>query len=283
MSEYENIRYEQVGRVARLILSRPQYRNAQSRRLTEELDAAFIAASEDPGVGAIVLMGAGDHFSAGHDLGTPEEQVDRDERAYEEGLRGRYRRGWDLNIDTNLRWRNLPKPTIAAVQGYCIFAGWAIASACDIIFAADDARFLPANFQYFSVPWDLGARKAKEILFESRFIDAEEACNLGFVNRVIPRADLDAEVMAYAARVADNDPFQLRMTKLAINQALDIQGFTTHINGAYSHYTLSSQGEQDPDYALKDPRKEGKRRRPMVQRAMENYERMQGGTPGKES
>ena len=268
--EYEYIRTEQVGRVRRLILNRPQARNAQSRRLTEELDDAFVAAEEDAGTGVIVLMGAGDHFSAGHDLGTPQEVADRDARPTQSGLRGRYERGFDLNIDTNLRWRNLRKPTIAAVQGYCIFAGWAIASACDIIFAADDAMFLPANFQYFSVPWDLGSRKAKEILFESRFIAAQEAHDLGFVNRVIARADLDAEVMAYAARVAENDPFQLWMTKLAINQAEDAQGFTTHIRDAFNLHMLSSVGEGDPDYALRKP--EGQRRRPMVQRAMENYE-----------
>ena len=77
-----------------------------------------------------------------------------------------------MNIDPTLRWRNVPKPTIAAVHGYCIFAGWIIASACDLVFAADDAMFLPTNFQYFSVPWDLHARKAKEVLFESRFVDA---------------------------------------------------------------------------------------------------------------
>ena len=268
--EYEYIRTEQVGRVRRLILNRPQARNAQSRRLTEELDDAFVAAEEDAGTGVIVLMGAGDHFSAGHDLGTPQEVADREARPTQSGLRGRYERGFDLNIDTNLRWRNLRKPTIAAVQGYCIFAGWAIASACDIIFAADDAMFLPANFQYFSVPCDLGSRKAKEILFESRFIAAQEAHDLGFVNRVIARADLDAEVMAYAARVAENDPFQLWMTKLAINQAEDAQGFTTHIRDAFNLHMLSSVGEGDPDYALRKP--EGQRRRPMVQRAMENYE-----------
>jgi enoyl-CoA hydratase len=271
---YTQIRYEQQGRVARLMLARPKYRNAQSRLLVEELDAAFARAAEDDGVGAIVLLGEGDHFSAGHDLGTPEEMADRDARPYEDGLRGRYRRTWDLNVDVCLRWRNLPKPTVAAVQGYCIFAGWIIASACDVVFAADDARFLPTNFQYFSVPWDLHPRKAKEILFESRFIDAAEACDLGFVNRVCPRPDLERETMEYAARVAENDPFQLRMIKLAINQAQDGQGFTPHIYGAHALYMLSSMGESDPGYALKKP--EG-RRRPMVQRAMENYERARGG------
>jgi enoyl-CoA hydratase len=267
---FTQVRYEQQGRVARLILDRPSYRNAQSRLLIEELDAAFARAADDEGVGAIVLMGAGDHFSAGHDLGTPEELADREARPYPDGLRGKYARNWDMNVDVCLRWRNLPKPTIAAVQGYCIFAGWIIASSCDVIFAADNARFLPTNFQYFSVPWDLHHRKAKEILFESRFLDAEEACDLGFVNRVLPLAELDAEVMDYALRVAENDPFQLRMIKLAINQALDGQGFTPHIYGAHALYMLSSTGESDPGYALQKP--EG-RRRPMVQRAMDNYER----------
>jgi enoyl-CoA hydratase len=270
MSDYRQIRYEQDGRVARLVLNRPRYRNAQSRVLIEELDDAYARAAADDGVGAIVLMGEGDHFSAGHDLGTPEELADREERPIGEGLRGRYRRSWDMNIDPTLRWRNIPKPTIAAVHGYCIFAGWIIASASDVVFAADDAMFLPTNFQYFSVPWDLRARKAKEILFESRFIDAREAEELGFVNRVLPRERLAEEAMAYAARVAANDPFQLRMIKLAINQAQDAQGFTQHIYGAHALHMLSSTGEGDAGYALDKP--DGKRR-PMVQRAFENYER----------
>lgn len=268
--DYTQIRYEQDGRVARLVLNRPNYRNAQSRILVEELDHAFSRAAEDDSVGAIVLLGEGDHFSAGHDLGTTEELADREARPYEESLRGRYKRTWDLNVEVCMRWRNLPKPTVAAVQGYCIFAGWIIASSCDVIFASKDALFLPTNFQYFSVPWDLHHRKAKEILFESRFIDAEEAHDLGFVNRVVEPAALRDEVMEYARTVAENDPFQLRMIKLAINQAQDGQGFAPHIYGAFALHMLSQTGEQDPGYALKKP--EG-RRRPMVQRAMENYEK----------
>jgi enoyl-CoA hydratase len=266
----EQVRYEIDGHVALLTLARPQYRNAQSRRLLEELDAGFARAVEDTDVHVVVLRGEGDHFSAGHDLGTPEELADREERPFQEGMRGRYKRSWDNNVDKTMRWRNLPKPTIAAVQGYCIFGGWIIASGMDIVIAADDAMFLPTNFQYFSVPWDLHPRKAKEILFESRFIGAAEAEELGFVNRVVPRDRLDAEVLAYAHRVADNDPFQLRMIKLAINQAQEAQGFASHIYGAHALHMLSSVGEGDPDYALRRP--EG-RRRPMVQRALENFER----------
>lgn len=271
MTDYKQILYDVSGGIGVITTNRPGVRNAQSRVLLEEMDDAFSRAAHDPGVRVIVLRGAGDHFSGGHDLGTPEEVADRKARPAAEGLRGRYERSWDLYVDATLRWRNVPKPTIAAVQGYCIFGGWMIASACDVIFAADDALFLPTNFQYFSVPWDMHPRKAKAILFESRLVDAREAEELGFVTWVVPRAALDTEVMEYAARVAENDPFQLRMIKLAINQAQEAQGFTGHIYAAHAMHMLSSTGESDPGYALTKP--EGGRQRPMVQRAFENYER----------
>ncbi|MCZ6874842.1 MAG: enoyl-CoA hydratase-related protein [bacterium] len=265
---YEQILYEMEGPVLRLTCNRPRYRNAQSRRLLEELDDAFARAADDLDVRVIVLMGAGDHFSGGHDLGTPEELADRQERPFQEGIRGRFQRTRELHVNMTLRWRNVPKPTIAVVQGYCIFGGWMIASAMDFIFAADDAMFLGANFQYFSIPWDIHPRKAKEILYASRFIDAPEALQLGLVNRVIPRQQLVAETMAYANLVAQNDPFQLRLIKMAVNQQQDGQGFAAHLTAAHTMHVLSAVGESDPDYALQKP--EG-RRRPMVQQAFENY------------
>ncbi len=266
--DYAQILYELDGHVLRVTCNRPSYRNAQSRRLLEELDDAFARASEDTEVRVIVLMGAGDHFSAGHDLGTPDEQADRQQRPRQAGLRGRFHHSREHFVEKTLRWRNVAKPTIAAVQGYCIFGGWMIASAMDIIFAADDAMFLGVNFQYFSIPWDVHPRKVKEILYESRFIDAQEALELGLANRVIPREQLEAETMAYAHRVAQNDPFQLRLIKMAVNQMQDGQGFTSHITAAHTMHILSSTGEADPDYALAKP--EG-RRRPMVQQAFEHY------------
>ncbi len=266
--DYNDILYEPDGHILRLTCNRPNYRNAQSRRLLEELDDAFARAAEDVNIRVIVLMGAGDHFSAGHDLGTPEEQADRGERPRQEGIRGRFHHSREHFVNKTLRWRNVPKPTLAAVQGYCIFGGWMIASAMDVIFAADDAMFLGANFQYFSIPWDMPDRKAKEILYESRFIDAHEALALGLVNRVVPRPQLDT-AMDYARVVAQNDPFQLRMVKMAVNQRQDGQGFAAHLSAAHTMHMLSSTGESDPDFALAQP--DG-RRRPMVQRAFENYE-----------
>ena len=275
--EYKDITYEVVDRVARITANRPRYRNAQSTPMLIEMDHAFERANFDLDVRVIVLGGAGDHFSAGHDLGTPEETEYRaTEYTIEEGVRGRYNHTREQFVDKTLRWRNVQKPTIAAVQGYCIFGGWIIASAMDVIFAAEDAMFLGTNFQYFSIPWDIHHRKAKEILFESRFVDAEEALALGLVNRVVPRDRLNDEVMEYAATVAENDPFQLRMIKLAVNGAQDAQGFNQHITAAHSSFLLSSQGEKDPDYALAAP--DG--RRPMVQQAMVKYEAAQAKKRG---
>ncbi|MEZ5557857.1 MAG: enoyl-CoA hydratase-related protein [Pseudomonadales bacterium] len=266
----QSVRYEVSDHVARITLDRPQVRNAQSRALLEALDAAFARAAEDPQVHVVALFGAGDHFSGGHDLGSAEERADREARPLQAGLRGRFHHSREHFVDKTLRWRNFPKPTIAGVQGYCIFAGWMIASAMDVIYAAEDAMLLGANFQYFSIPWDVHPRRAKEMLFESRFIDGREAMDLGLVNRVFPRAELEGAVLDYAARIARNDPFQLRMIKQAVNQMQDAQGFTGHIYSAHALHILSSEGEKDPDYALRVP--EGARR-PMVERAFENYRR----------
>ena len=143
-----------------------------------------------------------------------------------------------------------------------------VASAMDIIYAADNAMFLASNFQYFSVPWDIHPRRAKEMLFESRFIDAHEAQQLGLVNRVFSPAALKPAVLEYAERIAKNDPFQLRMMKQAVNQMQDVQGFAGFITAAHHMHMLSSEAEQDPDYALRVPTGA---RRPMVERAFENY------------
>ncbi len=272
-----DVLYEVSDQVARIKVNRPRYRNAQSRRLLEALDDAFADAGRDRDVHVIALFGAGEHFSGGHDLGTPEEAADREDRPLQEGVRGLFDHSREQFVEKSMRWRNVPKPTIAGVQGYCIFGGWIVASAMDIVYAAESAMFLASNFQFFTVPWDVHPRKAKEFLFESRFIDAEEARRLGLVNRVVPADRLEAEVLEYAERVARNDPFQLRMIKLAVNQMQDGQGFHAHITSAHAMHMLSAQGERDPDYALRAP--EGRshagpeaRRRPMVQRALEHYE-----------
>ena len=149
---FGHIRYEVNAPIASVILNRPKQRNAQSRQLLEEMDQALTLATDDDNVKVIVVYGEGDHFSAGHDLGSDDERNDQERRPYPEGVRGRFIRSRDLYVDYSLRWRDIPKPTIAAVQGYCIFGGWIVASSMDMIFAASDAMFLGTNFQYFLSP-----------------------------------------------------------------------------------------------------------------------------------
>ena len=238
--EYKHIIY-QPGKVARIILNRPRYYNAQSRLMREEMDDAFARAAEDDEVGCIIMSGVGKHFSSGHDLGTAEEMADREERGFPDTPFGRYERNRALCMENSLRWRNVPKPTIAMVHGNCIFGGVIFASTMDIIFAAEDAVFLPSLLQYFSVPWDLGPRRTKEIIFEHRFMTAWEAYRYGLVNRVFAPEKLEEETLAYAGRVAENfftNPSGLRMVKFTVNHMQDTMGFTTEIEAAHESQFL---------------------------------------------
>jgi enoyl-CoA hydratase len=263
------------GPVARVILNRPERQNAQSWRLLAEMEDAFNAAVADPGVRIIVLSGAGRSFSAGHDLDSPEQLNDREEQEQGGDRFSRTERYRDVYLDSHLRWRNLSKPTVAMVHGYCIFGGWMIASAMDFIFAADDALFIPVYGDYFTAPWDLGPRKAKEILYENRFLTAQEAMGWGFVNRVYPAADLEEQTLRYASRVAENHPFTTRTVKFAINQTLDLMGFTSSVRALSPEFHNMGRRQPTPREGPQAPR-EG-RFRSQVGRAMQ-YLREDGGS-----
>jgi enoyl-CoA hydratase len=245
--EYQQIIY-QPGKVARVILNRPKHLNAQSVVMREEMDDAFARAIEDDAVGAVVLSGAGEHFSSGHDIGTEDDQADRQARGFSKDRFSHYRNMRAITLENTLRWRNLPKPTMAMVHGYCIFGGWMFAAAMDIVFAAEDALLLPSHTQYFSAPWEIGTRRAKEILFEHRFMTAWEAYEYGFVNRVFQRERLEEETLAFAERVAENylsDPMRIRTTKFSINHAEDTMGFSTALEAGYqSFFAMAGGGDQ---------------------------------------
>jgi enoyl-CoA hydratase len=243
---YSTLLIEQTGPVLKITTNRPEVLNAQSRILLEELDDAFNAAVDDKDVKVIILAGAGKHFSAGHDLGSPQEMEDQKKTALEPGFRGEYRRLWERFFENTMRWRDLPKPTIAQVQGYCIMGGMMIASACDLIIASEDAQFADravgwggGHVQYFSMPWDLGPRKAKEYLFTGEFIGAAEAEKLGLVNRVVPREKLEAETMALAQKIATKDSFALKLAKASVNETLNAQGWRQAMEGAFKNYMLT--------------------------------------------
>jgi enoyl-CoA hydratase len=244
--DYDTLRLEQVDKVLIVTVNRPEVLNAQSRHMREELDEALARAAEDESVRAIIIAGAGEHFSAGHDIGSPQERADQAKRPYAPGARGRYNRAWDLNVANTLRWRDIPKPTIAQVQGYCIMGGLILATACDLIIASDDAKFsdrairwgLP-HVQYFSLPWEVGVRKAKEYIFTGDWITADEALSLGLVNRVVPRARLAEETLALAERIAMNDPYALRLAKASLNLVQDQMGFRNGILASFANFVAA--------------------------------------------
>ena len=266
MKTYTTLLQAQTGAVRTITTNRPDVLNAQSRILLEELDDAFNRAVDDDSVRVIILAGAGKHFSAGHDLGSREEMEDQKKTALEPGFKGEYRRIYDRFYENTMRWRDLPKPTIAQVQGYCIMGGMMIASACDLIVASDDAQFADravrwggAHVQYFSMPWELGPRKAKEFLFTGDFFTAQQAAEAGLVNRVVPRAKLEEETMKLAQQIAERDPFALKFAKASVNETMDAQGFRAAMEGAFKNYMMTiphrmELGTYGPKAREKDPK-----------------------------
>src|SRR5215469_8153071 len=232
---FQDILYTADGPIGVVTLNRPQYRNAQGYRMLDEIDAAFDLARADEDVRVVLVTGAGGVFSTGHDLGTPEGIEYRRALGAKPGVET-YDQFKRYNLDLLLAWRNFPKPTIAMVEGYCIYAGWMLAAAMDVVFSADNAEFLAGFVEYMSIPWDIGIRRAKELCFESRFISAAEARDYGLVNRVLPLADLERETFAWARRVAENSPEALRFAKIQMNKAQDAQGFTAAVEDSLGDY-----------------------------------------------
>jgi len=233
--DFKDILYEVDGPIGVITLNRPKYRNAQSYRMLDEIDAAFALAKDDRDVRVVLVRGSGGVFSTGHDLGTPDAVEYRKQLGAAPGIE-EYDQFKKYNLDLLVNWRNFPKPTVAMVEGYCIYAGWMLAAAMDVVFAADSAEFLAGFVEYMSIPWDIGIRRAKELCFESRFISADEAADYGLVNRVLPAADLERETFAWARRVAENSPDALRFAKIQMNKAQDAQGFSQALEDSLGDY-----------------------------------------------
>ena len=241
--------------IARIVLNRPEARNAQDTGLLYALNDAFDQAARDGDVKVIILAAAGPHFSSGHDLregGTIAEQMAPFDPVGTwcgfgcAGAEGRMAREKEIYLGLSERWRNIPKPTIAQVQGKCIAGGLMLAWPCDLIVAADDAAFCDntvgmgvAGVEYFAHPWEMGPRKAKELLFTADWLGAEEARALGMVNQVVPAAQLSEYTLALASRIAAKPMFALRMAKEAVNAAEDAQGRVGAMQTAFALHQLA--------------------------------------------
>ena len=255
MKEFQTILYETPAQhVARIVLNRPETRNSQDTRLLYELNDAFDIAAQDDTVKVIILAANGPHFSAGHDL--------REQNSYQKmsefqtvgtwcgftcaGAEAQMAREKEIYIGFSERWRNVPKPTIAAVQGRCVAGGLMLVWPCDIIIASDDAQFSDpvvsfgiGGVEFFQHPWEVGVRKAKEMLFTSDFLSAEEAKQLGMVNQIVPKEKLQDAALEMAAKITKKSLFALKLTKEAVNVAQDVQGRAQAMQTSFALHQLA--------------------------------------------
>ncbi len=216
------IEYELRGPAAWLTLNRPDKLNALSHGVVDALHAALARARRDGDVKVVVLQGAGRSFCAGYDLSEEvAEQIDDVDR---------WHQILSEDMAVTLELLRLPKPTVAAVHGYCLAGGCELAMACDMIIAADDAKFGEPEIRYGSgpvtllMPYLIGQKKTNELLFTGDVIGAAEAEVIGLVNRVVAAERLTEEVDALIAKIAPTPLAVLRYTKLGLLRAYEAMG-----------------------------------------------------------
>lgn len=246
------------GRIARIWLNRPEAQNAQSRSLLVALDEAFGRAEADDEVRVVILAARGKNFSAGHDLGSEEALAERapgpgqhptftcNGATRDAVIERTYLQEWHYFFNNTSRWRDLRKITIAQVQGNAISAALMLIWACDLIVAADDAKFSDVvavrmgmpGVEYYAHPWEFGARKAKELLLTGDALDADEAYRLGMVSKVFPRAELEDKTLEFARRIAERPTMAALLVKDSVNAASDAMGFTEALRHAFHIHEL---------------------------------------------
>jgi enoyl-CoA hydratase len=254
MPEYEYLLYEEhdEGKIVRILLNRPETRNAQNRGLLVELDDAFRTAEKDDNVRVVILGGVGPLFSSGHDMGSatsgyashPTTSIDGGTRLGAEKL---MLQEWHYYFQNTLRWRNLRKITIAQVQGTVFAAGLMIMWACDLIVAADNAYFADVvgtrlgmcGVEYFGHPWEFGPRKAKELLLTGDAMDVEEAHRIGMVSKIFPTDELSDKTLEFARRIAQTPTMAALLIKESVNQTVDNQGFYNSLHACFTMHELN--------------------------------------------
>lgn len=216
------VQYEVRGPTAWITLNRPEKLNAIDAPMVEAMRVRLGEAAADDRIRIVVLAGAGRAFSAGYDIGEEIEHGYEDAQTWREVLER------DLGLAMDL-WA-LPKPTIAAVHGWCLGGACELAMACDMVVAADDARFGEPEIRYGSgpvallMPFVLGQKKTSELLFTGDWIDATEALRVGLVNRVVASEALMEAVEELVAKIAPTPLETLRLTKTALTRAYEAMG-----------------------------------------------------------
>ncbi len=231
-TDFETILYATDGAVATITLNRPDTANAQNSTMIDEIDAALDLVDEDDDVRVVIVNGAGKHFSSGHDLKAIVGQEAADKWvAMRETPEGKFHHEQVMYYDRCKRLHDFRKPTIASVQGSCVAAGMMLACMCDLIVAADDAKFsnpvlrmTGAGVEILFEPWELGIRKAKEFLLTGETLTADQALQLGLVNQVVPRSELEQKTRELAATVALVPAVTAQMVKASLNHTANLMG-----------------------------------------------------------
>jgi enoyl-CoA hydratase len=260
MAEYKYLEYETIddGRIAQVRLNRPKARNAQNRGLLVELDDALLRAEADDEVRVVILGGVGPMFSSGHDLGSSDSREEmragpaqhptyRSNGATLEGTERRMRQEWHYFFQNTLRWRNLRKITIGQAKGSVLAGGLMLLWCCDLIVAAEGTVFADVvgtrlgmcGLEYFGHPWELGPRRAKELLLTGDSIDADEAYRLGMVSKVFGEKDLDRLTLEYARRISALPSVTSLLVKESVNQAQDNMGFYNALQAAFTLHQVN--------------------------------------------
>ncbi|MEY2460869.1 MAG: enoyl-CoA hydratase [Acidimicrobiaceae bacterium] len=260
MPEYKFVAYEPIddGQIVRVMLNRPEARNAQNRGMLVELNEALLRAEADDDVRVVILGGMGPMFSAGHDMGS---KVSMEEYGPGPGqhptrtINGGTRKGaealmlqeWHYYFENTLRWRNLRKITIGQAHGDVYAAGLMLLWACDLIVCAHDARFADVvgarlgmcGVEYFAHPWEFGPRRAKELLLTGDAVDADEAHRLGMVSKVFPAATMEEQTIEFARRIAQLPTMTALLIKESVNQTVDNMGFYNALKACFTLHELN--------------------------------------------
>lgn len=258
IDEYRRIRYEHPTEdVVAVVMDRPEMRNAQDARMLAELDHAFRRADRDKEVGCIVLEGDGPDFSSGHDLSM--DWDDELSAAYAErraeNIGEQMRQEREFYFDHARRLRDVSTPTIASVHGNCVLGGLMLANVCDLVVASEDARFVNPSLRHGGtgaevlwLPWLIGVRKTKELLWTGDPLYAPEAKDLGLVNRVAPDDEREAETLYLARRVALMPRISLEVTKESLNNVLAEMGQTEALKYHFALHQVVHYSEEVQDW-----------------------------------
>ena len=255
MPSWETINYTVTGHVARVALNRPETHNTMTTQLIRELDEAMKHADQDFNVRCIILTGEGKSFSSGHDLsgaarpnhpGGPKPDTVEHRLDYED----------EYYYQDNLNIRNLKTPTFAGIKGHVVLGGLMTALMCDLVIAEESTNIWNPSVRHTGtageimiLPWDIGVRRTKELLWTGDPLDVHEAQRCGMLSKVVPDGRLEAECMRLAERIALMPPRAVQLTKRSLNKLEEFQGMLQALEHHFMVHQIGHATDEAEEWA----------------------------------